>query len=116
MVHAIETNGEFGNFHGTKERNTTFKFSPYVREGSQVGYSFALGQNNTVEGVKKSFLIGFTFPEGRMLKEYALTVLNNYFMDCIEESQSYSKKTEEKVETSAVTKDNNQEVNLDVPW
>ena len=51
-----------------------------------------------------------------MLKEYALTVLNNYFMDCIEESQSYSKKTEEKVETSAVTKDNNQEVNLDVPW
>ena len=122
LVHAIETNGEFGNFHGTKERNTTFKFSPYVREGSQVGYSFTLGQNNTVEGVKKSFLIGFTFPEGRMLKQYALTVLNNYFTDCIEESQygtshpPANKKTEEKVETSAVTKDNNQEVNLDVPW
>ena len=34
-----------------------------------------------------------------MLKQYALTVLNNYFTECIEESQSYTKKTEEKVET-----------------
>jgi hypothetical protein len=116
LVHAIETNGEYGNFHGTKERNTTFKFCPYMRDGSQVGYSFSLNQNNTQEGTKKSFIIGFNFAEGRMLKQYALTVLNNYFMDCIEESQSYNKKSEEKVETSAPTKDNSQEVDLDVPW
>jgi hypothetical protein len=51
-----------------------------------------------------------------MLKQYALTVLNNYFMGCIEESQSYNKKSDEKVETSAPSKDNSQEVDLDVPW
>jgi hypothetical protein len=51
-----------------------------------------------------------------MLKQYALTVLNNYFMECIEESQSYNRKSEEKVETSAPAKDNSQEVDLDVPW
>ena len=116
LVHAIETNGEYGGFHGTRERNTTFKFCPYVRDGDQVGFSFSLNQNNSQEGIKKSFIIWFNFAEGRMLKQYALTVLNNYFMGCIEESESYSKKTEEKVETSAVAKDNNQEVNLDVPW
>jgi hypothetical protein len=51
-----------------------------------------------------------------MLKEYALTVLNNYFIECIEESQSYVKKTEEKVEMNTSTEDNNQEIDLDVPW
>jgi hypothetical protein len=122
LVHAIETNGEYGGFHGTKERNTTFKFSPYIRDGSQIGYSFSLNQNNTQEGTKKSFIIGFNFAEGRMLKQYALTVLNNYFTDCIEESQfstshpAANKKTEEKIETSAPSKDNSQEVDLDVPW
>ena len=122
LVHAIETNGEYGNFHGTKERNTTFKFCPYIRDGSQIGYSFSLNQNNQKEGVKKSFIIGFNFAEGRMLKEYALTVLSNYFTDCIEESQfstshpQTNRKTEEKVETSTPTEDNSQEVDLDVPW
>lgn len=122
LVHAIETNGEFGNFHGSKEKNTTFKFSPYVREGKQVGFSFTLAQSNTEQGTKKSFLIGFSFPEGRLLKQYALTVLNNYFSDCIEESQfsnshpTTSKKTEEKVEKVPSTEDNNQEIDLDAPW
>ena len=116
LVHAIETNGEYGNFHGTKERNTTFKFCPYMRDGSQVGYSFSLNQSNAQEGTKKSFIIWFNFAEGRMLKQYALTVLNNYFMGCIEESQSYNKKNEEKVENPAPSKDNSQEVDLDVPW
>ena len=120
LVHAIETNGEYGGFHGTKERNTTFKFCPYIRDGSQIGYSFSLNQNNAKEGVKKSFIIGFNFAEGRMLKQYALTVLNNYFMECIEESQSYVKKTEEKteekIEMNTSTGDNNQEIDLDVPW
>ena len=87
-----------------------------MRDGSQIGYSFSLNQNNTQEGTKKSFIIGFNFAEGRMLKQYALTVLNNYFVGCIEESQSYNKKNDEKVETSAPSKDNSQEVDLDVPW
>ena len=106
----------------TAQRKETLLLSsvPYVRDGSQVGYSFSLNQNNTQEGIKKSFIIGFNFAEGRMLKEYALTVLNNYFTDCIEESQSYVKKTEEKteekIETPTTTEDNNQDVNLDVPW
>ena len=126
LVHAIETNGEYGNFHGTKERNTTFKFCPYLRDGSQVGYSFTLNQNNAQEGIKKSFLIGFNFAEGRMLKQYALTVLNNYFTNCIEESQygNYSdathppadKRAEKKIETPASSEDNSQEADLDIPW
>jgi len=122
LVHAIETNGEYGNFHGTKERNTTFKFCPYIRDGSQIGYSFSLNQNNTQEGTKKSFIIWFNFAEGRMLKQYALTVLNNYFFtDSIESNQfdnskQYnSEKTEEKVENTPSTQDNTPEDD-GIPW
>tara|TARA_Y100000361_G_scaffold153006_1_gene173780 strand:- start:334 stop:906 length:573 start_codon:yes stop_codon:yes gene_type:complete len=124
LVHAIETNGEYGNFHGNKERNTTFKFSPYVREGNQVGYSFSLNQNNSQENLKKSFIIGFTFAEGRMLKEYALTVLKNYFTEEIDTNQynnsnqqapKSQQKTEEKVENTAPTQDNTTEDD-GIPW
>jgi len=122
LVHAIETNSEFSNFHGTKERNTTFKFSPYVRDGNQVGFSFSLNQNNSQENIKKSFLIGFTFAEGRMLKQYALTVLNNYFLTSIEENQfsnnngGNGKKTQEKVESKGSKTDNTPDIDLDVPF
>ena len=121
LVHAIETNGEYGNFHGNKERNTTFKFSPYVRDGGQVGYSFSLNQSNSQENVKKSFIIGFNFAEGRMLKEYALTVLKNYFTDSIESNQfsngnqQTAAKTEEKVENTPSSQDNTPEDD-GIPW
>ena len=124
LVHAIETNGEYGNFHGNKERNTTFKFSPYIREGNQVGYSFSLNQNNSQENLKKSFIIGFTFAEGRMLKEYALTVLKNYFTEEIDTNQynnsnqqapKSQQKTEEKVENTAPNQDNTTEDD-GIPW
>ena len=121
LVHAIETNGEYGNFHGNKERNTTFKFSPYLREGNQVGYSFSLNQSNSQENVKKSFIIGFNFAEGRMLKEYALTVLKNYFTDSIESNQYNNSsqgtaQTEEKVENTAPVQDNTTEEDDGIPW
>jgi hypothetical protein len=125
LVHAIETNGEFGNFHGNKERNTTFKFSPYMREGSQVGFSFSLNQSNSAENMKKSFIIGFTFAEGRMLKEYAITVLKNYFTDSIESNQfdnskqnnstKPQQKAEKKVENVPSTQDNTPEDD-GIPW
>ena len=62
------------------------------------------------------------YAEGGLLKHFFQTVLNNYFIDCIEESQftashpQAAKKTEEKVEKAPSTEDNNQEIDLDAPW
>ena len=122
VVRAIEQNSEFGNFHGNKERNTTFKFCPYLRDGKQVGYSFSLNQNDSQANVKKSFIIGFTFEEGRMLKEYALAAMRNYFDAVIDESNyggngQNTKPNEEKVENTAPSTNNNQSGNVgDIPW
>jgi len=142
LVHAIETNGEYSNYHGDKERNTRFKFGPYLRDGNQIGYSFSLNQNNSKENVKKSFVIWFNFAEGRMLKEFGLTVLKNYFTDCIKtntrryahineaqqpsnppldsllkpsENQQTATKVEEKVENALSNQDNTPEDD-GIPW
>ena len=69
----------------------------------------------------RSFIIGFNFAEGRMLKEYALTVLKNYFTDSIESNQfsngnqQTATKTEEKVENTPSSQDNTPEDD-GIPW
>ena len=88
---------------------------------NQYRYSFSLNQSNSQENVKKSFIIGFNFAEGRMLKEYALTVLKNYFTDSIESNQYNNSsqgtaQTEEKVENTAPVQDNTTEEDDGIPW
>jgi hypothetical protein len=122
LIRAIETNGEYGNFHSTQKGTTTYKFAPYIKDGEQIGHSFSLNQNSKEDNSKKSFVMGLDFAEGWLLKQYLQTVLSGYCMDCIDENQfsndhpSSSKKAKEKVETPAVTEDNNQDVDLDIPW
>jgi len=122
LVRAIETNGEYGNFHSTPKGTTSYKFGPYVKDGEQLGHSFSLNQNSTENDSKKSFVMGFDFAEGWLLKQYLQTVLSGYCVDCIDENQfgsdhpSSNKKTEEKVETPAPAEDNKQDVDLDIPW
>jgi hypothetical protein len=133
LVHAIETAGEYSNYHGNKDRNTKFTFCPYLQNEKQVGYSFKLAQSNSADGTNKSFLIGFKFEESRLLKQYLLTVINNYSLESIEQSQQYKNSNEynkapsdysknlippqEKVEKVDSTMDNNQSGNTDdIPW
>tara|TARA_R110002020_G_scaffold2759_1_gene12959 strand:- start:3857 stop:4420 length:564 start_codon:yes stop_codon:yes gene_type:complete len=124
LIRAIETNGEYGNFHSTEKGNTTFKFCPYVREGKFPfeGYSFSLNQSNKSNDTKKSFIMALDHAEGGLLKHFLQTVLNEYFIKCIEEAQFTSgatrdiKQTAEKVETRPTTGDNSQEIDLDAPW
>jgi hypothetical protein len=132
LVHAIETSGEYSNYHGNRERNTKFTFCPYVQNEKQIGYSFKLAQSNSADGTNKSFLIGFKFEEGRLLKQFLLTVINNYSLESIEQSQygnsnDYSKgsnnynknpdSVQKKVEKAASVADNNHSGNTDdIPW
>ena len=56
-----------------------------------------------------------------MLKEYALTVLKNYFTDSIESNQYNNSsqgtaQTEEKVENTAPVQDNTTEEDDGIPW
>jgi len=122
LIRAIETNGEYGNFHSTQKGNTTYKLAPYEKDGEQIGHSFSLHQNSNEDNSKKSFVMGLDFAEGWLLKQYLQTVLSGYCMDCIDENQfnndhpSSNKKTKEKVETPVVAEDNDQDVDLDIPW
>ena len=63
LVHSLEANTEYNAFHGNTDKNTTFKLAPYSKDGSQVGYSFALNQRDNPNNVKKSFIIGLNFAD-----------------------------------------------------
>jgi len=119
LVHSLEANTEYNAFHGNTDKNTTFKLAPYSKDGSQVGYSFALNQRDNPNNVKKSFIIGFNFAEGRMLKEYILASLRSYFEDNINDWNQ--KEQKKKVENNAPSQDNTPNASpkddiSDMPW
>jgi hypothetical protein len=69
IIDTIETNRPFSAFHSTEKTTAQINFDAYIREGNQIGFSFRVSKGATNEG-KASFVIGFTFPEARLLKEY----------------------------------------------
>ncbi len=89
MVQAIDSNKSMkdlglNGYHGYDGNTTTYNFGPYIKDGNQVGFSLTL--NQTKDGNKKSFVMGFTYPEARLLREYLLTALNKSNTHSIENS------------------------------
>ena len=81
VVDTLESNREFSEFHKSKNQTLQIKFVPYLRDGNQIGYSLSINKTDSEDSTKKvGFIIGFTFPEARYLKEFLLNVLNKTFV------------------------------------
>ena len=96
FVDAIERNSEFTGYHGSNQI-VKFKFSPYMKDGEQKGFSYLVTKESKEDSTEKSsFIIGFTFPELRLLKEHLTFILRQSFQltDAkLEQSQKeYAKK------------------------
>ena len=88
VVDVLESNREFSEFHRSKSQSLQIKFCPYMREGNQVGFSFSINKTDKEDSTQKvGFIIGFTFAEGRYLKEFLLHVLNKTFVSSEEKDQ-----------------------------
>ena len=59
---------------------TKIKFSPYIKDDKQVGFSYSVNKESkdNIEN-KQSFLLGFYFNEARLLKEFLIHALNSIF-------------------------------------
>ena len=82
ILDAIDSNRGFSAYHdgATTQFSTSLKFEPYMREGSQVGFSFMVTKSSKEDTTKKiSFVIGLSFPEARLLKEHLSFLLNKSF-------------------------------------
>jgi len=80
LLDALERNGEFSAYHSSEKQSTQIKFSPFIRDEKQVGYSYMVSKTDKQNSEnKQSYLIGFYFNEARLLKEFLSYALNTTF-------------------------------------
>lgn len=88
ILDSIETNRPFSAYHSTSKQVTKFNFKPYIKEGAQVGFSYSVNKEDKEDSTNKAnFIIGFTYPEARLLKQYLVYSLNSIFKQQDKESK-----------------------------
>lgn len=115
IIDAFESNREFSGYHGSNQI-VRFKFCPYMRDGKQIGFSYSVNKESKEDSTDKAnFIIGFNFPEGRLLREQLSHLLRNHFRANEEQATAFSAPRKEEVKPSQ-PQDNsdNEENDLDV--
>jgi hypothetical protein len=81
ILDALDNNRTADFFHNSENQKLGIKFSPYIREDKQIGYSLNVIKNSKTQTTQPaiSFLIGFTFAEARMIAEYIKFGLSHIF-------------------------------------
>jgi hypothetical protein len=80
IVDAINRNAEYKFYHTAPNSNAMGKFCPYLRDNNQIGFSFNASKEQKGDSVNKvSFLIGFTFAEAILVKEFLQEFIRNSF-------------------------------------
>ena len=81
IVDAIERNVEWSAYHSSQHQIVKIGFGPYVvSSGEQKGFSYSINKEAKEDSTDKvGCVIGLTFPEARLLKEYLCAVLQKTF-------------------------------------
>lgn len=81
ILDALDNNRTADFFHNSENQKLGIKFSPYIREDKQIGYSLNVIKNSKLQTTQPatSFLIGFTFAEARLVAEYIKFGLGHIF-------------------------------------
>lgn len=80
LLEALDKNIEFSAYHSSDKQVTKIRFSPYVKDDKQVGFSYSVNKESkeNIEN-KQSFLLGFYFNEARLLREFLTHALQSIF-------------------------------------
>jgi len=81
IMRAIEQNtaaSEKGFYHSSAKGSATISFSPYIRDGKQIGFSLSISKQEGTSD-RKNFVIGFDFNESWALKEFLRFSLDHIF-------------------------------------
>ena len=114
IIDALESNRQYSTFHSSAKQPLQVKFGPYMDKQSdnQKGFSFSINKQDKEDSTNKvGFIIGFTFPEGRYLKEYLLHLLNKFFAsDDAKQAKAAAKhrKSQKSAEVQRVVQDSDE--------
>lgn len=107
ILDAIERKSEFLAFHNSEKQSIQIKFSPYIKDDKQVGYSYIVNKTDKQNSEnKQSYLIGLYFNEARLLKEFLSYALQSIF-------ESRRIENIKKIKNEKQTKPPHQETNED---
>lgn len=81
IIDSIERNEEWSAYHSSQNQVVKIKFGPYVTSGGeQKGFSYSINKEGKEDSTDKvGCIIGLTFPEARLLKEFLCGVLQKTF-------------------------------------
>jgi hypothetical protein len=116
IIDALESNREFGGYHGSNQV-VKFKFCPYMKNNEQIGFSYSVNKESKEDSTDKTnFIIGFNFPEARLLREHLSYLLRkNFEADDEKAAAAFSQTRGEPVKTPQVSQDHaSEEDDLDV--
>ena len=92
------------------------KFCPYMREGNQVGFSFSINKQDKEDSTNKvGFIIGFTFPEARLLRHDLETFLDKTTPKS-EDNQVQQNKKPDVIEVEESDLSQESEGDDEMPW
>jgi len=77
IVDALESGRKWSGYHQSQKQVTKINFGPYERNGEQVGFSYAVNKEDKDDSTNKaSFIIGFTFGEGVVLRQALIDAIS----------------------------------------
>jgi hypothetical protein len=82
LIDAIERNTTWSAYHSSKNQIIKIIFGPYMdkKTGEQKGFSYGVNKEAKEDSTDRiGFIIGLTFPEARLLKEFLSGLLQKTF-------------------------------------
>lgn len=79
IIDAMERESEFKSYHSSQNQVLQIRFGLYIDKGSgeKKGFSFSVNKQEKEDSTAKTgFIIGFTYPEARLLKHDLSTCLS----------------------------------------
>jgi len=85
ILESIDKDSEFKEFHNSPNQTTQIRFAPYLDKNTneRKGFSLSVSKQTKDSQDKLSFLIGLTFKEARLLREYLLYIIHDSFANPI---------------------------------
>jgi hypothetical protein len=97
ILEAVDKDVEFKEYHNSQNQSIQIRFAPYVDKNTNERKGFSLSVNKTGKDSqeKLSFIIGLTFKEARLLREYMVYIIHDSFANPIKQNQEAESSGEE---------------------
>lgn len=85
ILESIDKDSEFKEFHNSANQTTQIRFAPYLDKNTneRKGFSLSVSKQTKDSQDKLSFVIGLTFKEARLLREYLVYIIHDSFANPI---------------------------------